>query len=137
MQLIKSLRCLSKKSKPETNVVKHTVTTKGPQGLRNLGNTCYMNAIFHCLAEGASSLRNSPKQLVRKEGRNLQKQVVALLKLVHNTEGKVIYPVQVRHAVKVDLPQFADNTQQDAHEFIMAIFPVLQISSMCFISSAM
>ena len=77
---------------------------------KDLGNTCYMNAILQCLAEGASSLRSSPKQLVRKEGRNLQEQVVALLKLVHNTEGKLIYPVQVRHAVKVELPQFADNT---------------------------
>ena len=25
---------------PEINVVKHTVTEKGPQGLRNLRNTC-------------------------------------------------------------------------------------------------
>ena len=54
--------------------------------------------------------------------------MLALLKLAHNAEGKVIHPVQVRHAVKVELPQFADNTQQDAHEFLMAIFPVLQLS---------
>ena len=87
---------------------------------------CYMNAIFQCLAEGASSLRSSPKQLVRKEERNLQEQVLALLKLVYNTEGKVIHPVQAIHAVKVALPQFAENSQQDAHEFLMAILPVLQ-----------
>ena len=35
--------------------------------------------------------------------------------------------MQVRHAVKVELPQFADNTQQDAREFLMAILPVLQL----------
>ena len=35
--------------------------------------------------------------------------------------------VQPRHAVKVELPQFADNTQRNAHEFLMANFPVLQL----------
>ena len=88
---------------------------------------CYMNAIFQCLAEGTSSLRSSPKQLVRKEERNLQEQVLTLLKLIYNTEGKVIHPVQARHAIKVELPQFTENTQQDAHEFLMAILPVLQL----------
>ena len=53
--------------------------------------------------------------------------MLALLKLVHNTERNVIHPVQARHAGKIELPQFADNTQQDAHEFLMAILPVLQL----------
>ena len=38
-----------------------------------------------------------------------------------------MHPVQARHAVKVELPQFANNTQQDVHEFLMAILPVLQL----------
>ena len=52
---------------------------------------------------------------------------MALLKLVNNAEGKVIHPVQARHAVKIELPQFADNTRQDAHEFLMAIISVLPL----------
>ena len=64
--------------------------------------------------------------------------MLALLKLVHNTEGKVIHLVQARHAVNVELPQFADNTQQEAHEFLMEILPMLsKISRKCFINSAM
>ena len=50
-----------------------------------------------------------------------------LLTLVHNTEGKVIHPVQANHAVKVELPQFTDKTQQDALEFLMTFLPVLQL----------
>ena len=40
----------------------------------------------------------------------------------------MIHPVQARHAVNVELPKFADNTQQDAHEFLMAILPVLELT---------
>ena len=86
-----------------------------------------MKAIFQCLAEEASSLRSSPKHVVRKEGRNLQEQVLALLKLVHSAEGNVIHSMQSRHAVKNELLQFADNTQQGSYEFLMAILPVLQL----------
>ena len=54
-------------SYPEINVVKHTVTTRRHWGLRHLGNTCYTNAIFQCLAEGASSLRSYLKQIRKGE----------------------------------------------------------------------
>ena len=54
-------------SYPEINVAKHIVTAKGPLELGDLGNTCYMNEIFQCVARGYSSLRSSPKHLVRKE----------------------------------------------------------------------
>ena len=47
-----------------------------------------------------------------------------MLKLVHNTEEIVIHPVQARYAVKFEFPQFADNIQQDTHEFSMTILPV-------------
>ena len=111
---------------PESNNVKYTVIVKETHGL-NLGNTCHMNAISQCLAEEASSLRSSSKQLVKKKGINFKELVFALLKVVHNTEGKVIHPGQARHTVKVELPQFADGLQQDAHAFIMAILPALQL----------
>ena len=39
----------------------------------------------------------------------------------------MIHPIQARHAVKVELAQFADNTQQDTHELLMTILPVLQL----------
>ena len=65
-----------------------------------------MNAIFQRLAEGGSSLRSRHKQLVRKEGRNYQEWLLVLLKLIHYIEGKLIYPLQARHDIKLELPQF-------------------------------
>ena len=50
-----------------------------------------------------------------------------MLKLVHNAEGKVLHSMQARHVAKVELPQFADTTQQDADEFVMTILRVLQL----------
>ena len=72
---------------------------------------------------GLSSLRSNSKQLVRNEERNFKEQVLP----VHNTEGKVIHPVQASHFVKAELPQFADKTQQDALEFLMTFLPLLQL----------
>ena len=53
------------------------------------------------------------------DGTNLKKQVFVFLNLVHKREGKVILPVQAKNAVKVEIVQFADNTQQDEDEFSM------------------
>ena len=36
--------------------------------------------------------------------------------------------MQARHVVKVELAQFPDNMQQNAHEFLMSILPVLLLS---------
>ena len=110
----------------ESNVVKHTFAAKGTRELRNSRKTCYMNAIFQCLGEGASSLRSSPKQVVRKEGINLKEQVLALLKLLHNTKGKVIHPVQARQTVKLSFHNLLI-TEQYAHDLLTAILPLLQL----------
>ena len=55
---------------PGNNNFKHIVVMKGPQGLKNLRNTCYMNAIFFfffCLTEDTSSVKSDSKQLVKKK----------------------------------------------------------------------
>ena len=41
----------------------------------------------------------------------------------------MIHLVQARRAVKVELPQFVDNTVLEACYFFMAILPVLQLPS--------
>ena len=110
-------------STPKT--LKQVINGNKPRGVRNLGNTCYMNAIYQCLAAEVCSAKNGRRN---HEGNNtgvVKEQITALLKVIYNTKGQAINPWQARNAIKSELPQFANNNQQDAHEFLMAIIPSL------------
>ena len=112
-------------STPETP--KELISGKKPRGIRNLGNTCYMNAIFQCLAAEVCSVKNGKRNHEVSKAGVVKEHVTALLKVINNTEGQAIFPSQARNAIKSELPQFADSNQQDAHEFLMAIIPRLAL----------
>ena len=86
-----------------------------------------MNAIFQCLAAEVCSVKNSKINHEVSKAGVVKEHVTALLKVINDTEGQAIFPSQARNAIKIELPQFADNNQQDAHEFLMAIIPRLAL----------
>ena len=90
---------------------------EGTSRMKNLRNTCYMNAPFQCLVAKASSLRRSSLNSFLGGKREICKCKCWHGKVIHNTERKVMHPAQTRHVIKVELSQFADNTQQEAHRF--------------------
>ncbi|KAF7494757.1 Ubiquitin carboxyl-terminal hydrolase 8 [Sarcoptes scabiei] len=98
-------------------------------GLRNLGNTCFMNAILQ-------SLRNtydfyefliSGDFLINansKFGSNgeLTYELIELFKQMHYPSNyKNISPRDFKNAVSRHIPDFTDYKQQDAHEFLVRL----------------
>lgn len=93
-------------------------------GLRNLGNTCYLNAVmqaFSSLREFVAELRAMPASIPPCQDGALFRCSVEMLQQMSSTgAGRgPLSPGKLREQIAVASPMFGRNEQQDAHEFLL------------------
>ncbi|RDX51268.1 cysteine proteinase [Lentinus brumalis] len=99
----------------------------GTSGLKNLGNTCYMNSTIQCLSATVPFSRfftdgrwKSAVNMVNPIGTKgkLAESFAIILRDLWQGEGAALSPVHFRRSICSHAPQFSGSEQHDSQEFL-------------------
>ena len=106
----------------------------GLTGLKNIGNSSYMNTIIQCLSHCAdlvyyyisdlyiNDLKKIPKQ---NQLKNVSIAFSSILKKLWIEDNKSINPIDLRYAISQYYSWYNNNAQHDSHEFLLNLLNCL------------
>ncbi|XP_029428736.1 ubiquitin carboxyl-terminal hydrolase 2 isoform X2 [Rhinatrema bivittatum] len=108
------------------NKAKYSKTVHGLTGLRNLGNTCFMNSILQCLSNTKELREYSLQGLYSRDLSSARRTNTALMEafaqliqtMWTSSANEVVSPSEFKTQIQKYAPRFVGYNQQDAQEFL-------------------
>lgn len=111
----KKLRAMLK----EVNPFHAPLPKSTPVGLRNLGNSCYLNCVLQCIGHLPDLLPYYLHTPFAAEQKPLNYHLSSLIWNMYNSGAKALDPDQFYCALMEAVPKYRDSEQQDSEEFFL------------------